>query len=100
MVGRAAVGNPLLFLEFLEEEKNGAREPQAINAAPRFSLLREHAQLIVDYYGEKLGICRLRKYIGSYIHGLYGAAEFRRRAVGAVALNELLGLLDTYEASL
>ncbi len=106
LVGQAAVGNPFFFLELLKAGEMEARgedpdlNPPSLSTAERFALLREHARLIVEYYGEDLGIRRLRKYMSSYVHGLYGASEFRRRAVQARFLSELLDLISEYENAL
>jgi tRNA-dihydrouridine synthase B len=92
LVGRAAVGNPMIFLE-LARADGGTAGPE-----DRFRLLREHAKLIVEYYGEDAGIRRFRKFTSSYVHSLRGAAEFRRRAVAATRLEDLLALVGEYEA--
>ena len=60
--------------------------------------MREHARLIVEYYGEAVGIPRFRKFVSSYVHSLRGAAEFRRRAVAVTRLEDLLTLVGEYEA--
>jgi nifR3 family TIM-barrel protein len=94
LVGQAAVGNPFFFME-LRGGVGGTPD-----VARRFTLFREHARLITDYYGESLGVRRLRKYTASYVHALPGAAAFRHAAVRADALSELFRLLDDYEATL
>lgn len=103
LVGQAAVGNPFFFLELLKAEDMEKRgvdpdvNPPVLTPPERFALLRDHAGLIVAYYGENLGIRRLRKYVSSYVHGLHGAAEFRRRAVASATLAEVLALIGEYE---
>jgi nifR3 family TIM-barrel protein len=111
LIGQAAVGNPLLFMEFLKEQINvvgdqwpvagkGLGRPPTTDHRSRFHLLREHARMIVEHYGEGVGIRRLRKYLASYIRDLPRAAEFRGRAVAAGTLDELMTLVDDYEKSL
>jgi nifR3 family TIM-barrel protein len=106
LVGQAAVGNPFFFLELLKAEEMDRRgedpdkNPPVLSPSERFALLKEHARLIVEYYGEDLGVRRLRKYVSSYVYGLHAAAEFRRRAVEARTLIELLDLIESYENAL
>jgi nifR3 family TIM-barrel protein len=106
LVGQAAMGNPFFFLELIKSAEMEARgedpdaNPPSLGAEERFALLREHARMITEHYGEDLGIRRLRKYVGSYVHGLHGAAEFRRRAVEAKLLSQLLDLIGEYEGAL
>jgi nifR3 family TIM-barrel protein len=106
LVGQAAVGNPFFFMELLKAEEMERRgedpdkTPPSLSTAERFALLRRHALMITEYYGEDLGVRRLRKYIASYIRDLHGAAEFRRRAVEAKRLEELLSLIGEYEKRL
>ncbi|MBK6880539.1 MAG: tRNA-dihydrouridine synthase [Elusimicrobia bacterium] len=64
----------------------------------RFDLLREHARLIVEYYGESLGLRRLRKYLPSYVHGLPHAAAFRGAANRIERHAEFLEFLASFEA--
>ena len=105
LVGQAAMGNPFFFMELLKAREMEARgedpekNPPSLAPAERFALLREHARMIVEHYGESLGIRRLRKYVSSYVFGLHGAAEFRRRAIATTDLRSFLELLSEYEAA-
>ncbi|MGQ0643949.1 MAG: tRNA dihydrouridine synthase DusB [Elusimicrobiota bacterium] len=92
MVGQAAMGNPFLFIELA----GGS----AASHARRFALLREHARLNAEYFGEALGVARLRKFLPAYVRELPGAAEFRGRACAQPTLESLVALVDEYEASL
>ncbi|MBI4397368.1 MAG: tRNA dihydrouridine synthase DusB [Elusimicrobia bacterium] len=92
LIGRAAVGNPFFFAEL-----NGGA---VIQLSRRFEILREHIHLIVEYYGEKMGVIRLRKFLSSYTAGLPHAAEFRSKAYTLVDSSELLAYLNNYEMNL
>lgn len=94
LVGQAAVGNPFFFRELLDA---AAGRAAALTLRDRFDLLREHARLIVDYYGESLGIRRLRKYLPAYVHGLPHAAAFRGAANRIERLDEFLSFLGEFE---
>jgi tRNA-dihydrouridine synthase B len=99
MVGQAAIGNPFLFLEFLAAERGGLSEG-AVPLPRRFALLREHTDMIVDYYGEQVGMRRLRKYIPAYVKGLPGSASFRGRANTLDHRVDFLGLLAEFESKI
>jgi tRNA-dihydrouridine synthase B len=97
LVGQAAIGNPFLFLEFLAREK-GRAEP--ISIRQRFDLFREHLAMIVEYYGETVGVRRLRKYIPAYVKGLPGSASFRGRVNLLNTKTEVLDALSEFQNSL
>lgn len=95
-VGQAAVGNPFLFAEFLRAAAGGGEAP--LSLSERLNLFREHAHMIVAYYGEDMGLRRFRKYLPSYVQGVPHAALFRQRANTVLKLDALLALVDAFEA--
>lgn len=97
LVGQAAVGNPFLFQEMLNA---AGQNPAPLSLQLRFDLFREHLRLIVEYYGESLGLRRLRKYIAAYVKGLPNAAAFRHQANQTDRLDNFLALLQSFESSL
>jgi tRNA-dihydrouridine synthase B len=100
LVGQAAVGNPFFFRELLSA---AAGRAAPLSLRERFDLLREHARLIVEYYGESLGLRRLRKYLPSYVHGLPHAAAFRgaaNRIEGHAAFLEFLAAFEARGAAI
>ncbi len=99
MVGQAAIGNPFLFLEFLAA-RSGRPAESSVPLSQRFALLREHTTMIVDYYGELVGMRRLRKYIPSYVKGLPGSATFRGQANRMDRRNDFLTLLSEFESKM
>ncbi len=90
MVGQAAMGNPFLFLELNEGEKS------AVSLDKKFELLREHAQMNVEYFGEHMGVARLRKFIPAYVRELPCAADFRGKVYSQSTLADLLAMIDDY----
>jgi len=90
MVGQAAMGNPFLFAELSDGE-------ESLTPARRFATLREHARLNVAYFGEELGIARLRKFLASYSRELPHAAEFRAKAYSQKTLAAFLAAVDEFE---
>ena len=98
MVGRGALGNPWIFRQinaYLSEEFRLIPPP---GLAERTLVIRRHIGLLCQYKGEARGMREARKHVGWYLHGMRGAAEFRRRAGELAALADLDRLLaDVYE---
>ena len=99
LVGQAAIGNPFLFLEFLAAH-SGAPLESSVPLTQRFTLLREHTAMIVDYYGEQVGMRRLRKYIPSYVKGLPNSAAFRGQANRLDRQSDFLSLVTEFETKM
>ena len=100
MVGRGALGNPWVFREinaYLTESCSILPPP---GLAEWIVTLRTHIGLLCEEKGESRGMREARKHVGWYIHGLRGAAEFRRRAGQLTTLSELDQLLgEIYETN-
>ncbi len=98
MVGRGALGNPWVFRQinaYLSEEFRLIPPP---GLAERILVIRRHIGLLCQYKGEARGMREARKHVGWYLHGMRGAAEFRRRAGELTTLADLDRLLaDVYE---
>ncbi len=75
--GRGAYGKPWLInqaMNFLSGSETS--EP---TASERLSIILEHYDNILEYYGNDTGIKMARKHIGWYSSGLQGSSEFRVR---------------------
>ena len=98
MVGRGALGNPWVFRQinaYLSQEFRLIPPP---GLAERILVIRRHIGLLCQYKGEVRGMREARKHVGWYLHGMRGAAEFRRRAGELTTLADLDRLLsDVYE---
>ena len=98
MVGRGALGNPWVFRQinaYLSQEFRLLPPP---GLAERVLVIRRHMALLCQYKGEARGMREARKHVGWYLHGMRGAAEFRRRAGELTTLADLDRLLsDVYE---
>ena len=88
MVGRGAYGNPWIFSQIralLEEER--ILPPPSV--AERMRVMCRHLSLLCEYVGEKHGMLEARKHAAWYVHGLRGAAAFRKEAGTLTSLAEL-----------
>lgn len=93
MVGRAAQGNPWIFSE-LEEAFGGKKQTPPQSLAQKLSVMVSHIETMCRYKGETLAMREARKHIAWYIHGLRGAAAFRKRAVELTRLTELYAFAE------
>ncbi len=97
MVGRGALGNPWIFRQINDYLTESCRILPPPGIAERIVTMRKHIGLLCEYKGEGRGMREARKHVGWYIHGLKGAAEFRRRAGELSTLHDLDMLLkDLY----
>ena len=97
MVGRGAMGNPWAFSQINAYLTDSCRILPPPTLSERMLVMLKHVKLICEYKGEARGMCEARKHVGWYMHGLKGAAEFRRRAGYLTGLDELNELVkDIY----
>lgn len=92
MIGRAAEGNPFVFREvtaFLE-----GREYVAPTAEERRDTIREHAEMMLKYKGEYVGIREMRKHLSWYLKGFEGAAALRKEINEMTDMNQLLAVVE------
>ena len=98
MIGRGAVGNPLIFNDIARELQGLA--PQPHTPAQR---LRTYLALIeenVAHYGERIGINRSRKTAGYWIKDFPNAAEVRGKFVRLDLLSQVQALFQEVLSSL
>lgn len=100
MVGRGALGNPWIFRQINCYLTDSCRILPPPGPAERVAVMRKHIGLMCEEKGEGRGMREARKHVGWYVHGVRGAAEFRRRAGELSTLEDLdLLLRDMYERS-
>ncbi len=70
MIGRAAIGNPWIF-------SGTQREEQPLSELLR--VIEQHLHLMVQHYGEKIGVMLFRKHLTRYLHGYLSTPDIRRQ---------------------
>jgi tRNA-dihydrouridine synthase len=98
MIARAAIGNPWIF-----REARAALAGWPIvrpTAEERLALCRRHFTLASAARDERAGICAVRRHLGSYVSGLPGSAELRRRLHEHYTLAGCLEILHQFEEDL
>lgn len=98
MVGRGAQGNPWIFRRILHYLHTGEILPEP-TAEERVEKALRHAEMLIDYKGEYIGVREMRKHMAWYMKGLPGAAELRGKLNYAENRAELEALLRGYLAS-
>ncbi|WP_405725584.1 tRNA dihydrouridine synthase DusB [Anaerotignum sp.] len=95
MVGRGAQGNPWIFKRILHYLETGELLPEPTGEERVEKALR-HAQMLIDYKGEYIGVREMRKHMAWYMKGMPGAAELRGKLNYAENMAELEALLSGY----
>lgn len=93
MVGRAAQGNPWVFREIHAYLEHGMIWPPP-TLSERIVMIRKHIGALCADKGEDRGMREARKHVAWYLHGMRGAADFRRQAGQLTTLLELDSLLQ------
>lgn len=75
MVGRAAIGNPLLFAQILD--RMAGREARAITDGERIEMMIRYLEASVRYLGEKKACYMMRSRLGWFVKGMERASRFR-----------------------
>jgi nifR3 family TIM-barrel protein len=90
MLGRATLGNPWLVSE-LRALMCGEEPASAPAAADRLRFAVHHYQTMVEEWGEARAVPQMRKHLGYYLKGFYGASELRERLMRTLTAAETLG---------
>jgi nifR3 family TIM-barrel protein len=96
VVGRGCLGRPWLFGE-LAAAFAGRPAPPRPGLAEVARVMRRHAELLCELYGEDKGSREIRKHVAWYTKGFAVGSELRQRLamVSSLAqLDDLLGTLD------
>ena len=94
MIGRGALGNPWIFREINGYFSSGLRIMPPPTLAERIVVIKKHMDALCAAKGEERGMREARKHVAWYMHGLRGAAEFRRMAGELETLSDLDKLLE------
>ena len=100
MVGRGALGNPWIFRQINAYLTDSCTILPGPGIAERILVARRHIDALCALKGEERAMREARKHVGWYLHGVRGAAQFRRQA-GELSAREDLDRLfyQVYEAN-
>ena len=92
MIARGAQGNPWIFRE-VKAALSGQPIPERPTEEEVISMLLRHAQLSVQYKGEKMGIREMRKHTAWYTTGMHGSSTLRNKVNQVETFDALQELL-------
>ena len=97
MIGRGAYGRPWLLAQTIAWLTEGRRllEP---SLEAQYHVIVEHYVMMLEHYGETIGVNMARKHIGWYTRGLTGSAEFRNKVNQIANARTVLAMLDEFYA--
>lgn len=93
VIGRGCLGRPWLFAE-LSAAFTGAAPPTPPTLGAVADIIRRHAALLADHFGEDKGLRDIRKHIAWYLHGFPAGSDLRRTLALVKTLADLDALLD------
>ncbi len=97
MIGRAAIGNPMIFSQVLALSKD---EPvPEICFADRIEMMIQYLDASVRYLGEKTACYMMRSRLCWFVKGLRNATAFRRSIRFVASQNEALEKIEDYRVS-
>jgi nifR3 family TIM-barrel protein len=94
MVGRAAIGNPLLFAQI--SDRMAGREARTITDRERIETMIRYLEASVRYLGEKKACYMMRSRLGWFVKGLEKAGKFRNAIRRVETEREVKKLIADY----
>ncbi len=94
VIGRGCLGRPWLFGQ-LAAAFTGRPVPDPPTVAEVVTIMAEHAQLLVEWFGDHKGIREFRKHTAWYLKGYPVGGEIRGRLGQVESLDQLAELLAT-----
>ncbi len=93
IVGRGCLGRPWLFRD-LADVFNGREPHDPPGFAEILDLMFEHAQMLADWFGERLAMHNFRKHASWYTKGFRLSSEVR---VQLMRVETVAGLIETFK---
>ena len=93
VVGRGCLGRPWLFRD-LARIFSGQEPAPPPCLGEVIDVMRDHARLLADWFGENYGLRSFRKHAAWYTKGFHGSASLRSRLVSVSSLDELERTLE------
>ncbi len=99
IIGRGCLGRPWLFRE-LAQVFDGREPDDPPHLGDVLAILREHAELLVEFFGPHKGVRELRKWCAWYTKGFDGAAKVREGLQRITDLDQMDGWLAHLDESI
>ncbi len=98
MVGRAAIGNPMLFSQIIDVLEG--KPERTISPKDRIAMMIRYIKASVRYLGEKKACFILRNRLGWFVKGLPEASNFRKSIRHLESEEHTLDLTNAYAAKI
>ena len=95
MVGRAALGNPFIFKQVNHYLATGELLPEPA-VQDKIKMACHHARLMVEEFGERRGIVKMRGYLGWYVKGFEGASQLRQLLCRVCTISDIEEVFGDY----
>lgn len=92
LIARGSLGNPWIFKQVADFLKNG-HEPAFPSLDEITSVMQEHLQSCVDFYGEKNGVIIYRKFFSWYTKGFRGIRPLREESNRIASQGAMVNLI-------
>ncbi|MDR1615270.1 MAG: tRNA-dihydrouridine synthase [Campylobacteraceae bacterium] len=89
MIGRGCIGNPWIFYQLKNNLKN-------VEKSKIKEIVLEHLRLMMEFYGDKMGVILFRKHLHAYSKSIPEASAFRNKINTITAVNELLEEIERF----
>ncbi len=93
LIARGALGRPWVFRRIRQAWETGT-DPGEPEVEERLKIMRRHAELQVEHYGES-GLIQLRKHLPWYFKGIPSFRQFRAQAVHVSTLQDVEVLISS-----
>ena len=98
MVGRAAIGNPMIFKQILAEAKGRPATP--LTDGQRIGMMLSYLRDSVQYIGEETACRMMRSRLCWFVKGMRNAGHFRKAIRFIASEKEATDLIRQYAASI
>ncbi len=88
MIGRAIFGNPWLFNPLINKKDLTIKEI--------LSVMLEHAKLYENFFKGYKSFLQMRKHMGSYVKGFFGAKDLRNKLMEASSVKDVETVISPY----
>jgi tRNA-dihydrouridine synthase B len=97
MIGRAAMKNPYIFRRVKTYLEKGEIIPD-LSVRQKVELALEHTRLMMEQFGEKGAVLKMRKHLAWYSKGMRAGADLRRELKSVSCYDDISNLLNCHLA--
>lgn len=94
MIGRGALGNPLIFKEI--NAYFAGKEFKRPSKEEIYNMIVDQYERLLKLKGERLALLEMRSHVGWYLKGMQGSAQIKNKANQALSFEEVKKILKEY----